>query len=193
MSRTTRKLAKAGDVEGLIAVLRAGPEKERAAALDAIFECMETHADRVKELRRSILEACLPMVRDPDHRVRAASVFIAITLRDPSASSVVVGALSDPSPDVRLRAVLGVFHLQPPGCLDDVLRLLRSDEDQHVRAFAAAAIERIGDASSVPALLEARAHEPEPRVREAIDEVVAILEGRHPPTPIEPFMEDPGA
>ena len=183
-------MVKAGDVAGLVAIVGDPEAKDRPDALEAIVTFPEEHRDRILEARRSILDASVPLIRDPDERIRAASVSLAALLRDPSAVGIVVGALSDPSPDVRLRALLGVFHLQPPACLDDVLRLLRDDEDQHVRAFAAAAIERIGDASSVPALIEVRAREREPRVRDAIDEVVAILEGRHPPTPIEPFLED---
>ena len=33
-------------------------------------------------------------------------------------------ALDDPSPDVRMRGLLGVIFLKPPGCLPRVLELL---------------------------------------------------------------------
>jgi trehalose 6-phosphate phosphatase len=48
-------------------------------------------------------------------------------------------------------------------------------------------MERVGDRSSVGSLLQVREGEEDPAVQDAIDDVVAILEGRHPPTPIEPF------
>jgi HEAT repeat protein len=86
-------------------------------------------------------------------------------------------------------ALLGVFQLQPLGCLDDVLRLL-SDDDPNVRALAAATVERVGDRSSITALLNARSAEKDQSVRERIDEVVDILEGRRPSTPIESFMDE---
>lgn len=188
MSRAVRKLVKAGDVEGLLAEVAEAEGEDRAAALEGILACMETHADRVKETRAAVLAVCVPLVRDPHQQIRALSLGIVIALRDPSAPSLAVAALSDPAPGVRVSGLLGVFHLQPPGSLGHVIRLL-DDEDENVRSFAAATIERVGDASSVTFLEEARAHEPEQRVRERIDEVVDILEGRKPPTPIESSLE----
>ena len=192
MSRAIRKMAKTGDVEALIAVMREGEEKDRASALDAIFGCMETNPGRVKENRVAILAVSRPLVRDPDPHVRSLALGIVTALRDPSASRHALAALSDPVPGVRIGGLLGVFHLRPPGSLSSVMRLLH-DEDPWVRRFAAGAMERVGDLSSVASLVQVRSGEEDQAVRDAIDDVIAILEGRYPPTPIEPFMEDPGA
>ncbi len=173
---------------GLVAVVRDRASRDRLAALRGIMDSTEAHRDRILESRQAILNTCAPLVRDPDPEFRDASVALITLLRDPSAPSVAVAALSDPSSSVRVIALIGVFHLQPPGCLDDVIRLLE-DEDEVVRSFAAAAMERVGDASSVAALQDARTREPEQHVREKIDMVVDILEGRRPPTPIEPHLE----
>lgn len=189
VSRAIRKLVKAGDVEGLLAVVVAAEGKDRGAAMDGILACMETDPDRVKESRHSIRAACVPLVRDPTPSIRSLSLGIITALRDPSAPSLAVAALSDPSPGVRASALIAVFHLQPPGSLGRVLPLLR-DEDPWVRRVAAGAMERVGDLSSVSTLLKAREGEEDPTVREAIDDVIAIFEGRRPPTPIEPFMEE---
>jgi HEAT repeat protein len=185
-------MAKTGDVGALIAVIRDGEGKDRAAALLAIIDCMETHADRVKEVRESLLAVSLPLVRDPTSHVRSAALGVVTARRDPSAPSLSLAALSDPAPGVRVTGLLGVFHLQPAGSLSSVMRLL-DDEDPWVRRFAVGTMERVGDRSSVASLLQAREREEDPTVRDSIDEVVAIFEGRHPPTPIESFMEDPGS
>jgi HEAT repeat protein len=68
--------------------------------------------------------------------------------------------------------------------------VLLDDEDPNVRSFAAAALERVGDATSLAALPEARARELDPVVWDRIDETVAILEGRRPSTPIDPSVWD---
>ena len=188
MSRVVRKLVKAGDVTGLIALSRDPASRDRLASLRGIMDCTEVHRDGILEARQAILSVCVPLVRDRDPQIRHASLALVILLRDPSAPSVAAAALSDSSSSVRVLA-LGVFHLQPPGCLDDVIRLLH-DEDEYVRSFAAAAIERVGDGSAVAVLQEARTHEPEQHVRDKMAEVVDILEGRRPPTPIESYLED---
>ena len=174
---------------GLVALSRDPASGDQLASLQGIMDSTEVHRDRILDARRAILSVCMPLARDPDPRVRHASVALVILLRDPSAPSVAVAALSDPSSSVRVIALMGVFHLQPPGCLDDVIRLVE-DEDEYVRSFAVAAMERVGDASSVAALQDAKTREPEQHVREKIDSVVDILEGRRPPTPIEPYLED---
>jgi HEAT repeat protein len=185
-------LEKAGDVEGLVAVIRDVDGKDRAAALDAIFTCMETHADRVKQLRRPVLDVCVPLVKDPDPRVRASCISIATALRDPSAPTLVISALSDTSSVVRVRGLLGVIFLQPAGSLGRVLPLL-GDDDSNVRTWAASAIGSLGDRSSIDHLVAARGRESDPPARDAIDEAIAVLEGRRAPHPAEPFMDDPRA
>lgn len=123
MSRAIRKMAKTGDVEALIAVIREG--KDRAAALDAILGFMETHADRVKEMRDSLLAVSLPLVRDPAPHIRSLSLGIVTALRDSAAPSLAVAALSDPGPSVRASGLIAVFQLRPPGSLDSVMRFAR--------------------------------------------------------------------
>lgn len=183
---------KAGDVDGLLASVAAVQGTERAASLDGILACMETYPDRVRSHRDAIRAACAPLARDPVPAIRSLALGIVTALRDPSAPSLAVAALSDPEPSVRTAGLIAVFHLQPPGSVGAVLRLLH-DEDPWVRRFAVSAMERVGDRDSVSVLSEVREREEDRTVREAIDDVVAILEGRRPPTPIEPFMEDPSA
>jgi hypothetical protein len=190
VSRAVRKLVKAGDVDGLLASMASAQGTERAASLDGILECMGTHPDRVRSLRDAIRVACVPLARDPVPAVRSLALGIVTALRDPSAPSLAVAALSDPEPSVRTSGLIAVFHLQPPGSVGAVLRLLH-DEDPWVRRFAVSAMERVGDRDAVSALSEVRDSEEDRTVREAIDDVVAILEGRRPPTPIEPFMDEP--
>jgi len=192
VSRIVRKLVRTGDVAGLVTAAEGSHGDDRLAALQGILTCMETHAADVKERRDSILAVCVPLVRDQAPSIRSLSLAIATMLRDPSAPGLAVAALSDPSPEVRVGGLISVFHLRPYGSIGKVLQLL-SDEDPWVRQFAAGAIERVGDRSSVSSLTRAREREEDPAVRNAIDDVVAILEGRSPPTPIEPFMEDPGS
>jgi HEAT repeat protein len=182
-------LVKAGDVRGLAAIVSDPASRDRASALQGILDFLGEHRDGILEARQSILNACVPLIRALDPQIRANAMSLATVLRDPSAPAAVVAALSDPSSNVRVRALFGVFHLQPFGCLDDVLRLL-ADEDTNVRALAAAAVERVGDRSTVATLVGARTAEKDDWVRGRIDEVVDILEGRRPPTPIEPFMEE---
>jgi HEAT repeat protein len=190
VSRAIRKLVKAGDVEGIIAFIRDAEEKDRAEILDAILACMETHADRVKQLRRPILDVCVPLAKDPVPRVRATAISIATALRDPSAPTLAISALSDTFPAVRMRGLLGVIFLQPSGSLATLLPLL-ADQDENVRTYAAAALEWVGDRSSLDHLVAAQARESHPLAKKAIDEAISVLEGRRSPHPVEPFMEDP--
>jgi HEAT repeat protein len=190
MGRSVRKLITSGDVSGSVSVARQ-PGRERVAALAGILDLAETHPQRVREARDQILEVSLGSVNEPDPALRAMSINFLTLFRDQAAPTIVVGALADPAPQVRVAALLAVFHLRPPACHDDVLRLL-DDDDVNVRASAAAALERVGDRSSVRALTEARSREQDEWVRRRIDEVVDILDGRLPPTPIESFMEDRG-
>jgi HEAT repeat protein len=180
---------KAGDMRGLAAIVSDTASRDRANAMQGIIDSLENHRDRILEARQSILNACVPLIKDPDPHIRVRALGLATVLRDPSASAALVAALADDSSSVRGMALLGVFQLQPLGCLDDVLRLL-SDDDPNVRALAAATVERVGDRSSITALLNARTAEKDQSVRERIDEVVDILEGRRPSTPIESFMDE---
>jgi HEAT repeat protein len=189
MSRSIRKLVRTGDIEGLVAVLNDPSGDDREAALDGIVACMETHPASLKQQRAPISAACRPVIRDPEPKVRSRALMVLTALQDPSAPSLAVGALSDPASAVRLTALFSVFQLRPPNSLDDVLRLL-SDEDPSVRRTAASTVERVGDRSAVPLLEESRGREKDANVRVAIEEVIEILEGRRPPTPIEPFLRD---
>jgi HEAT repeat protein len=188
VSGAVRKLRRRGEVDGLLARART-EEADRSEALDAIIELGADRPASVRAVREGILHASRGWVHDTDPRTRAAALSLLLLLRDPAAEPIIVAALSDPDPTVRVRALLGVFHLRPPGCLDEVLRLL-ADADPHVRSFAAAALERVGDPGSVGSLIDARDRERDPNVRERMAEVVDIMEGRRPPTPIESFMKD---
>lgn len=187
MSGAVRKLRRRGDVDGLLA--RAGTDEgDRSEALDAIMDLAADRPASVRAARDRIMDAARGWVHDTDPRSRASALSLLWVLRDRGADRVVAAALSDPDPRVRVRALLGVFHLQPPDCLPEVLRLL-ADADPNVRSFAAAALERVGDTGSVPSLIDARDRERDPNVRARMDEVVEIIEGRRPPTPVESFME----
>lgn len=186
--RAVRKAVKRGDIAGLTELARATDDPSGAAeALEGIFEVLDEHPELAHGSRAAIRDASLARLRDSDARIRAAAVSLVILVRDLSAPTVAVNALDDPSPSVRARGLLGVFFLKPPGCLSRVLELL-ADEDPNVRSFAAGALERVGDATTVVALSQARARERDSRVGDRIDETVAILEGRQPPTPIEPSL-----
>jgi HEAT repeat protein len=150
---------------------------------------LDEHPELAHGSRAAIRDAGLARLQEADARTRAAAVSLVVLVRDPSAPTLAVNALDDASPWVRLRGLLGVFLLKPPGCLPRVLVLL-DDEDPNVRSFAAAALERVGDATSLAALPEARARELDPVVWDRIDETVAILEGRRPSTPIDPSVWD---
>lgn len=185
--RAVRKVVKRGDIAGLAELARDPDPGTAAEALEGIFEVLDEHPDLAHGSRAAIRDAGLARLRDPDARTRAAAVSLVVLVRDPSAPTAAVDALDDQSPRVRVRGLLGVFLLKPPGCLPRVLGLL-DDEDTNVRSFAAGALERVGDATSVAVLSEARARERDPGVRDRIDETLAILEGRRPPTPIEPSI-----
>ena len=186
VSRAGRKLAKAGDVEGLLHLAVNDPS-ERADALMALLDVAQERPADVRASRGSILSMVRPWLADPDPAVRAQALGFTTLLRDDRAGSAATAALSDLDARVRLQALIGVFHLAPAGCLGEVLRLL-SDPDPNVRSFAAAALERVGDEAARDALAEAVEREPDPVVRERMAEVLEILDGRRPPTPIEPFM-----
>ena len=185
--RAVRKAVKRGDLAGLIELTRLPDPGGAAQALEGIFEVLDEHPELARESRAAIRDAGLARLRDPDDRTRAAAVGIVILVRDPSAPTVVVNALDDPSPRVRFNGLLGVIFLKPPGCLPRVLELL-DDESPNVRTWAAAALERVGDATTVAALSQARTRERDSVVQDRIDETVAILEGRRPATPIEPSI-----
>jgi len=163
-----------------------------ANALIGIIEMADTHPHLVREARQEICEAISGSVKDPDPAIRARSINLLSLLRDPAAPSIVVAALCDSDSRVRVAGLMAAFHLRPPGCLDDVIRLL-ADDDPHVRPLAAAALERVGDPSSIGVLQEVRSRERDEGVGRQMDDVIDILEGRRPPTPIVSFMEDPQA
>jgi HEAT repeat protein len=177
---------KRGDLAGLIELAHA-PDPRGAAAMDGILEVLDEHPELAHGSREAIRDAGVSRLRDLDDRTRAAAVSLVILTRDASAPTVAVNALDDPSPGVRTRGLIGVIFLEPPGCLRRVLELL-DDENSNIRSLAAAALERVGDATSVATLSKARAREGDSQVRDRIDETVAILEGRRPPTPIEPSI-----
>ena len=189
--RAVRKAVKRGDLAGLAELARATDPDVAATAMWGVFEVLDEHPELAHGARAAIRDAGLARLRDSDHRTRAAAMSLVILVRDPSAPNVAVNALNDPSPGVREQGLLGVIFLKPPGCLARVLELL-DDESPNVRMWAAAALERVGDATSVATLVHARARERDSVVQARIDDTVAILEGRRSPTPIEPSIwEEP--
>jgi HEAT repeat protein len=188
VSGAVRKLRRRGDVDGLLARARA-EEADRSEALDAIIELGADRPASVRAAREGILHASRGWVHDTDPRTRASALSLLLLLRDPGTEPIVVAALSDPRSDgARAGSAWGL----PPAATRLPRRRLRllADADPHVRSFAAAALERVGDRGSVRSLIDARDRERDPNVRERMAEVVDIMEGRRPPTPIESFMKD---
>jgi len=120
-----------------------------------------------------------PLVRaltgDPSMSVRAAAARsigeLSAVLREPGedfltqVAQQLVGALADPSPQVRQAVAVGLGQLGWGGAGRTLADVLATDPDAAVRGLAAHALGQLGSAQWVEALQEALAHDASPSVR----------------------------
>lgn len=94
-----------------------------------------------------------PDVRD--HAVRALGVCLGGRSTPPAAAAALIDALADPDPIVRASAARTCGWLEVDGARPALRARLSDDDSGPVRAEAAHALGRLGDAQSTPALLAA--------------------------------------
>lgn len=99
-----------------------------------------------------------PLLREKNDYLRTTAASALQKLGSRAAVPALIRALSDDHRDVRRQAVLSLGALAVPSdstVVNALLRVLMSERDNQVRAYAAAALGEIGSAAAAPALMKA--------------------------------------
>jgi hypothetical protein len=99
------------------------------------------------------IKALEPALKHEDAYYRMRAVRALARLFDPAAEPLVVRALNDDHPDVRIEALLGLMAGIGPR-VESALKSRLRDKNPRVRHFAAAALYRRGNAAGIRGLLE---------------------------------------
>jgi HEAT repeat protein len=138
-----------GARQALAEAIRKGSTLERVAALSAFFE------RRAGEALPAVHTAC-----EADGPVREAAVRVLGAQKDGASGELLVRALSDRAPGVRVLAARSLGARADRGAVEPLRNALMKDEDWCVRKAAAEALGAIRSKESIPPLLEAMATAP---------------------------------
>jgi HEAT repeat protein len=114
---------------------------------------------------RSVVEYLLPLAQDPDAQVRQITIDALGRFHAPTIAAVLLKALTDPVPTVRLAAITAVrFCWKDDPALDWVKAIgpLLNDPDIAVGIQAAIALGNIGHVEAIPPLMQALRSAPIP-------------------------------
>ena len=100
------------------------------------------------------LSALASLGRSPDPAVRTAAVTSLARLDSAEAQRLVVGALRDAAPDVRIAAARGIHWFGDASVVPILLANLESEEDDAVQCALAAALGELRDPRAVPNLAQ---------------------------------------
>ncbi len=114
---------------------------------------------------------------DGDAADRRRAAQLAAKRRPDLAHNALTGALSDPDPVVRLRAVQGLTRLGGEQAVTILSQVLLEDSEPRIRRIAAVGLGRINTESAFWALMEANS-DPEQSVRESVNAALVALERR---------------
>jgi HEAT repeat protein len=126
--------------------------------------------------------ALVEALRDPEQQVRANAAHALARLDElpPAAVPVLRDCAGDPNDGLRLNAALAL-RLAPPGEVADLMEYLLSDPSVRVRLVAAGALLGANPGSAPAAnVVLAAADDPNPRVRQAVEELLPLLPAEPP-------------
>jgi HEAT repeat protein len=182
-------------LEPFLAALRGQTEEARMLAAEALGQFGDVRAveplvgalaDRSWDVRAAAARALgaigdaravSPLIRamsESDLGVRDAAAEALVNIGPPAFDDL-VGALDDPSWDVRRTAALALGRLGDQRATGRLLLALRDNSDPWLRQDAALALGQIGDLSAIQ-LLRVALFDDAPRVREAAAEALHALE-----------------
>jgi HEAT repeat protein len=168
-------------VERLADEVRSADPDRRLAALRVVG---------VLDAEEQLREALIPLLGDPDRRVRATVLRVVQVARHGDGFRLLMGALEDPDRRVRANAVQALEDAGDARAVP-VLLLLLDDADNRVRANAAKALVRFGRPEG-RTVLEGMLRHADPRMRLSaawvfgharIDGAAAVLRERAPAEP----------
>ncbi|ERN40213.1 HEAT domain containing protein [Rubidibacter lacunae KORDI 51-2] len=125
------------------------PESVRALLTSEDFGQRIKGINQLRELKRSqALELILPVLQDPNPRIRYAAVsqMDSLAADDPAAVLPLLRSLlSDPEPDVQAAAADTIGALKAEGAFDDLQALYERTSEWLVRVSVIAALGELGD------------------------------------------------
>jgi HEAT repeat protein len=136
--------------------------------------------------------ALVAALRDPEQQVRANAAHALARLDDLPADAVTAlrECAGDPNDGLRLNAVLAL-RLAPPAAVADLMGHLLSDPSLRVRLVAAGAVLGANPADErAAAVVLAAADDPNPRVREAVENLRPLLPAQPAAGVAEPTPEE---
>ena len=141
-----------------LAPLLDDPDDEvRAEAADAIRDLWQVDDPMILES---------PKARDPDERIRG--IRLLPFLRDTRKYDMMLAAMEDPHPQVRLAAARSLGRALTSGrAVQRLVEALKDDASSEVRAEAARALGRARDTGGVTAALQAASRDPDQYVAQA--------------------------
>ena len=175
-------LAEEDDGAGELVGLLSDPAPSvRAAAAGALMRFRDA----------SLWPAVAPLLQDHDPRVRLGGVVLIAACSPEAAGELLVGALNDPDPDVRLEAAGGLRAAPSVEALPELTACLLGDADWRVRARAVEAlslrdeaaeiVSLFGDEAEIVSVLELASADSNPLVRAAAGEGLEAYHRAHPP------------
>jgi HEAT repeats len=139
-----QRLARRGDIPGLLALARSGPPEDRSDAINRVWGLLDklTSSDRAQfaTIARSA-------VRDADAGVRAQAVFAVGQLKDASDVEELAAALGDSDWLVRLAAAYALSWQDPPRAITSIGQLL-DDQEAMVREQVAGILQDLARESA---------------------------------------------
>jgi len=143
-----RLLVELGDPRGGAALAALGKEKSLPAKAALLAHIRALDSPQVVRL-------ILALTADWDHDISNAASHLLTNRHNDTAMGAYVAALQDPVKDVRMRAIWSLGHSRSPRAVEPLIASMRRDDYDLNRAYAAAALGRIGDARALGPILEA--------------------------------------
>lgn len=175
--RVVKKLVKAGDVDGLLALAASEEVKERADAVGSLPFVVDRAGESA---RRRAIEAARAATADADADVRGQGLFALWEIVGSAATEPLVAALEDRDPGVRLMAAAMLAKGERAEARRALTKSL-GDEHGGVRALAAQSLGVLGDPAASDALRRVASQDPDPEVRKEAKVAVRLLEQAEPP------------
>lgn len=134
------KLEAAGNVDEVLATLKAGSMGARVGAIHALGEIGG----------EKVLPALVYCARRPEEDIRSAAVTVLGKLARPETVTILVGLLDDQAPAVQCRAIAALRNFPAtPDMLDKLRSFLRAS-DGALEAEAVLTLAELGDQHSLP-------------------------------------------